>query len=355
MKLLKVLGAIILPVALFAGCKGSGSGAPETVADFCAQYADAVCQVTTTSCVSVPLASCTANQEAVCTSLANQAMADGLRKFAPANVGDCIGKVKAAFSSNNPITAATQATIDLACNYVFQGKGVQLTDTCISQFDCAGTTNGTIICDAAQKLCATAMTVAGTKQCSDVGDVCATNFYCTTATVPVCTAEGTSAAASDCTTAPCDSASRCAGGTCMPLVAAGGACAADSDCASGGYCDRFGTSPACVKGLSFANSSPSCLCVGQGMSCPAGLPQTWGVSVGTATGAGGTGGSGAGGVAGAAGASGTGGHGAAGSSGTGGAGGGAAGGAAGAASGAAGAAGAAGSGVAGSGALNDNG
>ena len=330
MKLLKVLGAVILPLplALFAGCKGGGSGSPATVADFCTQYADAVCQITTTTCVGVTMASCTTFQEGVCTTLATQAMADGKRIFAPANQQDCINKVKAAFSSTNPITPTTQASIDLACNYVFQGKGVQLTDSCTTQFDCAGTTNGTIICDAAQKLCATSTSVAGNKQCGDVGDVCATNFYCSSATVPVCTAEGTSGAASPCSAlTPCDSNSRCAAGTCMPLVAAGLACTADSDCASDGYCDRFGNSPACDKGLSFANNSPSCLCVGQGMSCPAGLVGTWGVSAGTSTGAGGNAGTGGnvgtGGAAGAgaAGASGAAGQGAAGSSGIGGIGG----------------------------------
>jgi hypothetical protein len=336
MKTLKFLGAAVLSLLMFAGCKGGGSGAPATVADFCTQYADAVCQVTSTTCVGISMANCATYQESVCTTLANQAMADGKRIFAPGNVGDCINKVKAAFGSTAPITPTTQASIDLACNYFFQGKGVQLTDSCTTQFDCAGTTNGTIVCDAAQKLCATSMTVQGTKQCGEVGDVCATNFYCATsaANVSICTAEGTSGAASDCTTAPCDSNSRCASGTCMPLVAAGGSCTADSDCASAGYCDRFGSSPACDKGLSFANSSPSCLCVGQGMSCPAGLPETWGVTAGTAAGTGGT--PGTGGAGGAAGASGgAAGHGAAGAGGTGGVGGGAAGGPAGGAAGAA--------------------
>ena len=116
MKLLKVLGAIILPVALFGGCKGSGSGAPETVADFCTQYADAVCQITSTTCVGVPLTTCTTYQESVCTTFASHATADGRRIFAPGNVADCVAKVKAAFASTAPITPATPETSKMPTN-----------------------------------------------------------------------------------------------------------------------------------------------------------------------------------------------------------------------------------------------
>ena len=141
-------------------------------------------------------------------------------------MGDCIGKLKSAYGSTNPITPSTQASIDLACNYVFQGKLALLTptDACTTQFDCAGTTNGSIICDPAQHLCATSSEERAGQQCSDVGAVCATNSYCATnGAVSVCTAEGTSGAASACSaTVPCDSNSRCANGICMPLVASHG-------------------------------------------------------------------------------------------------------------------------------------
>ena len=39
------------------------------------------------------------------------------------------------------------ASINLACQYVFQGTVKLLDATCSTQFDCAGTTNGSIICD----------------------------------------------------------------------------------------------------------------------------------------------------------------------------------------------------------------
>jgi hypothetical protein len=304
MKRLNGLAAALLLLWL-GGCKGGGSGGPSTVTDFCSQYADEVCQIATTC--AVPMTTCLTYEEGVCQTLATTATSGGKRVYTPGNAGDCLNKLKSAYASTNPITPETQKSIDLACRYVFQGKVMPLADPCVTQFDCAGTTDGTIICDPVQHLCATATTVAGGKQCNDVGDVCAQNFYCaqTSANVSICTADGTSGAASTCSaTLPCDSNSRCATGTCMPLVAAGGACTADSDCASNGYCDPYGPSPQCDSGLAFANHSPSCLCIAEGMSCPGGSGGGGGGGAGGgATGAAGAAGgaSGAAGTAGAAG------------------------------------------------------
>jgi hypothetical protein len=310
MKTLKFLGATVLPLLLFAGCKGGGSSTPTTVTDFCTQYADAVCQI---NC-GPPMTTCVSYQEGVCQTMANQAIVGGKRIFNSNNMGDCIGKIKAAYSGTNPITPSTQASIDLACNYVFQGKLALLTptDVCTTQFDCAGTTNGSIICDPAQNLCATQLPKSVGQQCSDVGAVCATNSYCaTTGAVSVCTASGTASAASTCSaTVPCDSSSRCSNGVCMPLVASHGNCTATSDCASGGFCDPFSTPAICDTGLQFATNSPSCLCVSAGTGCPAGIGTHWGIGIGTGpiTGLGGQngqGGAGGAAISGAAGAAGS--------------------------------------------------
>ena len=333
MKTLKFLGATVLPLLLFAGCKGGGSSAPPTTADFCTQYAAAICQIST-NC-GVPLATCTAHPESVCEALAASATADGMRVFTPGNVSDCINKLHAAYSSTNPITPSTMASIDLACNYVFQGKGVQLTSSCTTQFDCAGTTNGSIICDANSHLCATSTSAALGAQCGNAGQVCAQDSYCApnASNVLLCTAEGKSGDA--CTTVPCNHSYRCAAGTCTDLVQAAGTCTTNSDCASSApYCNPYTNPPTCGTGLQFAAQSPSCLCVAEGTSCPTVNP----------TGAGGQGGK-AGGVGGAGGAAGSGAAGAAGSAGAAGAAGSAgASGAAGAAGGHAGTAGGAGAG-----------
>lgn len=320
--LLPLVAALLLPLVAL-GCSGGGGGGTQTATDFCMQYAQDVCQISTVC--GITAATCATYQAGLCQSMATAAMADGKRVFTPGNTGNCLDKVKSAYGATNPlVTAQNMADITLACSYVFQGKGAPNTDSCTTQFDCAGATNGSIICDANLQVCAKANTVSGTGLCNNPGDVCSTNFYCTgSAGLRMCTAEGTSGAASSCTSAPCDSNSRCVNGVCAALVQAGGACSASSDCASGGYCNPF--SGTCTSGLTFAAGSASCECYGSGQSCTG------------QTGSGGQGGGAAGssGAAGSAGAAGAGGH----------AGGGAAG-AAGAA-GTAGASGAAGSGTAG--------
>jgi hypothetical protein len=311
MKTLKFLRTVLTVVTpfLLLSCGGGGTSTPATVTDFCAQYAAAVCQI---NC-GPPMASCVTYQTGVCQTMAADATVGGKRIFNSSNMGDCINKLKSAYGSTNPITPSTQASIDLACNYVFQGKSavIPTTDTCTTQFDCAGTTNGSIVCDPMQGQCAPKLQKSGGQQCSDVGSVCAQNFYCATSGgVSICTAEGTSSAASACSaTAPCDSSSRCANGVCMPLVASHGNCTATADCASGGFCDPFSTPAVCDTGLQFSTNSPSCLCVSEGTGCPAGLGTHWGIGIGAgSTGAGGQGGgsgtAGAGGAGGSAGAAG---------------------------------------------------
>jgi hypothetical protein len=310
------------------GCGGKGSGGPSTPADFCTQKAEAVCQIATTSC-SVSPTDCATFQQGLCMASAAQATADGKRTYNATNAQDCINKVKAAFGSSSPITPATMTTFDRACNYAFQGKGVALTDTCTTPYDCAGPTDGTIICDASQHLCAKAISVAGGQQCNGVGDVCAQDFYCATnaSSVQICTAAATSGNACS-ASIPCAHDLRCAGGACSSLIQAGVACSADSDCVSTApYCDLYTTpSHKCDSGLQFASGSTSCTCLAVGPACdgnPTGAGGTGGGGSGAAGGSTGTGGSSAAGNGGAAGLGGAGaaGLGGAGDAGLGGAGG----------------------------------
>lgn len=295
-------GLLPLLVSVAAlGCSSGGGGGGSTVSDFCKNYAAAICQIAVNPC-GLDMDTCLTYQTGQCTALQNRATTNTKRIFTSGNTGDCINKLKAAYGSTNPISASMQDSIETACEYVFQGPGKTGTspDPCTTQFDCTGATNGSIICDATYHVCATKNTVSGTGPCMNTGDVCSTNFYCAPNSQNLlnCTAEGTSSAGSACTSAPCDSNSRCLSGTCMPLAQPGGSCTVDSDCMNNGYCDAYGTAATCDDGLQFAKGSQTCTCKVEGANCPG------------STGGGGQGGSsvsGTGGSNGAAGATGTGG------------------------------------------------
>lgn len=343
-------------VALFGvlGCGGGGSS-PPTSADFCKQYATAVCGIS--AACAITIASCEAHQAAQCNAAAAIDVGGGKRVFQPGNMNNCLNKVKAAYNGTTIITPAKMAEIDLACGYVFQGTGKTLSGSCANQFECAGATDGSIICDAQLKVCAKKTPVNGGDACNGVGAICAQDFSCVpnTAGVLVCTADAKMG--ESCAAMSCDHNTRCVNGTCAVLAQSGEACASDADCASTApYCNYYiGTTPKCSAGLQFAAGLASCSCIGQGMGCPTGTTTGAGGTTGAAGLAGGAGGrssTGAAGSAGGAGGRSTGVAGAAG--GAGGTSTGAAGAAGGAGGGVTGAAGALGGGGAAGGALSDS-
>jgi hypothetical protein len=341
MKTVRAWCAAVVFVSIGCG-GGGGSSGPSTSADFCMQYAQDVCQISA-SCA-ITMSTCVSFQLGQCNAFATAAVAGGVRVYTPNNVNDCLSKVKSAYTGTTVITPSMLTDIDRACNYVWQGKVAQLAGACTTGYDCAGATDGTIICDPTQHLCAPKMTVNSGAQCGGTaGGVCAQDTFCAPnmSNVLVCTAAAKTGDA--CTTTPCDHTSRCLGGVCAALGQSGEACSASSDCmGSAPYCNPFGPSPVCSLGLQFATLSPSCTCIGQGMGCPAGwtgmgAPSGTPSALPPVSAGGHSGGGAAGGAAGGAG--GAAGHAA----------GGAGGGAAGAAG--SGAAGAAGSGAAGAGGL----
>jgi hypothetical protein len=289
---------------LLAGCGGGGSSKPLTESDFCAQKADAECQVTD-RCVTTKDA-CKAERMALCTAFASAAKASGKRKFVAENVGTCINKTTAVFAKTSAITPADTADMDDACNYVFQGTGEVQIAECTVKYDCAGR----VVCD--KGFCANATTSAVNAPCAGPGAVCAMGSYCAPNASGnlVCTAKGMTGATCS-ATAPCLETLRCASGTCRDRLEAGSDCTSNDDClAAAPYCDPYAGNK-CDTGLFFAPNSTSC----DDFGVTGGTPGTGGSG-----GAGGSGG-GTGGGAGGRGGGGGSGTGGTGGSGTGGAGG----------------------------------
>jgi hypothetical protein len=286
------LPLLALPL-LVARCGGGGGGPAPTVASFCEDLAEAECQVVG-RCATVTMDACVAQRSSVCMTFATQAQAGGIRVFTPGNMGDCINRTRAAYGSSNPITPSTLAEIERACNYVFQGSKMMLSDACANRYECAGTTNGTVVCD--KDLCAMASAPkAAGMPCSDPGATCVMGNYCTQnmAGVFVCTARvNTGGTCND--TTPCLENLRCMAGSCAERASAGGPCSSSGDCGvSAPYCDPFAGN-ICTSGLLFAPNSPSCQAFG-GMQQPTGAGGTGGGGGGSGGGGGGGGAAGAGG------------------------------------------------------------
>lgn len=303
--------AAVLAVALVISCKSDGSG---KVADFCSEYAAAICEVAATCGAST--ASCQAYQQGQCMTMAEQAISGGagLRRYAAQNTPKCINQLKAAYGSSAPITPATLASIDRACQYVFQGSLGLAGGACQMDYDCAGPTDGTVVCDAYTNQCALRKTLEGGQAWTAPGDVCAPNFYFSvTGPGAMCVAAGTSTASSPCSEiAPCDSSSRCAytfngvyqePGVCVPRSGPGERCAQDGDCSPAApHCDTSIYPPVCNAGLQFGPGARSCNCVVAACLGAGGFSGALGGSSG-----GGGGAAGAGGAAGGGGSSGIGG------------------------------------------------
>ncbi len=211
-------------VALFGvlGCGGGGSS-PPTSADFCKQYATAVCGIS--AACAITTASCEAYQATQCNAAAATAVGGGKRVFQPGNMNNCLNKVKAAYNGTTHHHAEDMADIDLACGYVFQGTGKTLSGSCTNQFECAGATDGSIICDTQLKVCAKKTPVNGGDACNGLGAICAQDFSCVpnTAGVLVCTADAKMG--ESCAAMSCDHNTRCVNGTCAVLAQSGEACA----------------------------------------------------------------------------------------------------------------------------------
>jgi hypothetical protein len=299
------LAAVVL---VFVGC-GGGGGKPPTETEFCAQLAEAECQVSDRCFVDED--DCQTERKALCMTAATAAKVGGPRVFTPGNMGACINKAKSIYGQTGPITPMQMnETLDL-CNWVFQGDVEEL-DNCMVKYDCK---NKNHICDKGR--CAAKKMIGAGDLCGNPGEVCNAGSYCTMVNgLLQCEPKGDMG--DPCSAmAPCLEALRCLNGMCADRVAAQGACTTNDDCEMDApYCDPA-AQLRCGPGLSFSASAPACCDYGGTTNCGGGAGGTGGGTggtTGTGGGAGGTtgaggrgGGGGSGGTTGAAGTTGAGG------------------------------------------------
>jgi hypothetical protein len=240
-----------------------------TVDEFCAAYAKAICQISSTC--QFDATACQMFQSTACVQNAGRSTSSGSRQYKSSNVQPCIDALNSAYgNSATSVSAATLSDIDGKCQHVFAG-GAGHGKACQTDFDC--TQSGDICATApgVGSVCATPTPKNDGDYCADPGDQCPSTDYCQpqggtskcVAAVPM----GQPCSAS----MPCDGNDRCLAGVCEVLAQQGQVCSATSDCSAGLLCDTYTSAaapePACVTALTFARGSVDCLGI-EGRSTP---------------------------------------------------------------------------------------
>lgn len=238
------------------------------VSEYCAAYAKAICQVSST-CQFDP-STCESYQQSQCEAAA-PSTTSATRMYQPDNVQPCINALNAAYGNNaSSVSASTIQNYTQLCDKVFLGT-VAEGDACTSSLDCA---NSADVCASAPgssgSICVTPSPKAVNDPCADPGDECPPDSYCASQNggSPKCTpSQSTSQPCSS--TLPCDSTTQCTGGYCEPLSSQGQDCTASTNCGTGLFCDLYTDSqaptPVCVNAYTFARGSVDCLGIeGQG-------------------------------------------------------------------------------------------
>lgn len=243
----RACGTTICALVLLAGCQKAET--PMTEESFCAEYARIECSKVAAFCSFNP-ANCEPARVLSCKADAVPRKAGG-RAFVPGNTERCLKKLEEAYQTL-PINPAMLKAIDEACSRVYEGSAKAL-ESCTADNDCAGG----LICDKA--LCGTAKVVPTGAQCSNIGERCQPNEYCTI-TIPNgpwrCIPRiGEDMACSR--DQPCLDSLRCRT-TCRKRLDIQAPCESDDDCLSG-YCNRYVSNRTCGLGLTFSPESPSCI------------------------------------------------------------------------------------------------
>jgi hypothetical protein len=228
----------------------------QSVSEFCADWAKAICQLSNGPCAFVESV-CAAYQTTVCMHSVSAAQS-GTRQYSQSNGKACIDALNSAYgNSPSSISASTLAALNATCNKAVSGN--QASDQpCTSDNDCSGSLICAPLVVQSGSVCA-----SGTqKNAGDIcgpGDHCQGDSYCApqTGAAPKCVPTPTTGAPCS-PSIPCGSSDRCENGSCQPRALSGGLCASNDDCASSApYCDTYPPA-ACTNGLTFARGSIDC-------------------------------------------------------------------------------------------------
>jgi hypothetical protein len=271
------VGFGLVTAALGTACSSTQPTPNADVTTFCANKAQAECQIATSPCV-IPTATCLSVREEVCQQEAAAATADGTRSYYQPNAQACLSKVQSSYSGSNGGASTIPfsdlygtGSIDDLCNRVFQGKSGN-NMSCTTNYDCTNGNVCTIEGTSGTGLCGPATPVAAGGFCGEPGQECATGTYCqasSTGGAATCAARPTLGAACNDVTSPCLETLRCLDGQCAARETTGGVCNptrvagdpnADCDPTTAPLCDT--SDPAagyvCTAGLSFARGADDC-------------------------------------------------------------------------------------------------
>jgi hypothetical protein len=240
-------------------CSLSSSPPPDqSVSDFCADWAKAICQLSNGPCAFVET-TCAAYQTTVCMQFVSSAQS-GTREYSQSNGKACIDALNGAYgNSPSSISASTLLAVNATCSKVVIGNQA-VNQPCTGDNDCTGSLVCVPVVGQSGSVCASAVTPKDAGDfCADPGDECQGDSYCAAQASGLPKCVPTPATNGPCSAAmPCGSADHCANGTCQARGGSGAPCTSNDDCStSAAYCDTYPPA-ACTNGLTFARGSIDC-------------------------------------------------------------------------------------------------
>lgn len=240
-------------VAVVEACGISSESTPpdNDIGSFCADYAKAMCQVSTACNVASPTACITYQTNACSTQYSSQV--SSTRSYNQPNGKACVDKLNTAYEGTT-VSAATLKDVAATCNKVVIGN-LQTNGVCTGDNDCSGM----LVCTpyGAQMRCGPVSMKNPGDPCADPGDTCTGDSYCAPQAgggAPICAATpGLGQACS--ATIPCGTSGHCVANKCAARAADNSACTSNDDCISR-FCDP--NYAQCAEGLAFAHGSDDC-------------------------------------------------------------------------------------------------